>query len=312
MIRNEISRREFIKKGLQVGGVGLLASTLGCTGSLQDLFSNSAKEAILAANSSIYKVNMETGAVAMVADFMFYYGTTTTVFSLAIKDKNTVLALVLDNMATPTTSGLFSVNLDNGTIQTILNPMWYLATSIAIESDFSILIGETGNLHRLELAKLSDTTIATGLGAGAISGIAIENQYSAYVININTGELYWVNPSYYNTFFLIPITPAMSTPAKIAIDTTRNSLLISNNAGGGLAQIYRVNKSDYSRLSDLGNVAAGVHMSIALENNNSVLVGDKAPYNGLYRVDLDTGASSRVDNGTLTGFPIMDIAVRFI
>ncbi|MDH4128922.1 MAG: hypothetical protein OEV44_09230, partial [Spirochaetota bacterium] len=213
---------------------------------------------------------------------------------------------------TPTTSGLFSVNLDNGTIQTILNPMWYLATSIAIESDFSILIGETGNLHRLELAKLSDTTIATGLGAGAISGIAIENQYSAYVININTGELYWVNPSYYNTFFLIPITPAMSTPAKIAIDTTRNSLLISNNAGGGLAQIYRVNKSDYSRLSDLGNVAAGVHMSIALENNNSVLVGDKAPYNGLYRVDLDTGASSRVDNGTLTGFPIMDIAVRFI
>ncbi|GMT49837.1 MAG: hypothetical protein IEMM0008_1376 [bacterium] len=39
-----MNRRKFIKTGLQVGGAGLMAFTLGCQGSLFDPFDVSANE----------------------------------------------------------------------------------------------------------------------------------------------------------------------------------------------------------------------------------------------------------------------------
>ena len=56
-----MNRRKFIKTGLQVGGLGLMASTLECQGSLFDSFAQTATEAIVTGTGvgakQIFRVN---------------------------------------------------------------------------------------------------------------------------------------------------------------------------------------------------------------------------------------------------------------
>ena len=291
-----MNRRKFIKTGLQTGGVGLMVSTLGCQGSFFDAFESSAEEAIVAqsAGTNLYKVNLVTGATSVITSAF-----AANLNGVALKDQDT--ALVIDNTGNII---FYEVNLNTGNVKThTTNITTAIATSIGIENESSILVGDSvAILTRINLNTLANSVLVSTGGAGSIIGIAIESSSSALILDSSVPSLIRVN-------LLNGTSTTLASPAgnqKIAYAPSRNLALISNSAA---AQINRFDLSSNSSLSGIGPANSGP--GIALENSHSVLVADNS-LGGLYRVDLDTGVISRVDDNTLlNGVSLADIAVRF-
>ncbi len=293
-----MNRRKFIKTGLQVGGAGLMASTLGCQGSLFDAFDSSAEEALVAEDNGsfqLFNVNLSTGAVSTIAIFP------NQIFQVSLLDQNTAIAI--DNTT------VYSVNLNTNIYQPLLSSFTTLR-GLAIENQNSVLLGGmSGYFARMNLSTLAVSTFPT-LG-GWPHGTALENSSSALVMDRANDDLLRVNLST-GSFSTVYNFPTTNTYVNIAIDTGRNLALILSDTPT-TNQIVRVDLNTNTLLSQIGSTPDGVTQGIALENSTSVLVGNdtNAPGGGLYRVDLDTGATSRVDDGTLNGVIPRDIAVRF-
>ncbi len=297
-----MNRRKFIKTGLQLGGAGFIASTLGCQGSLFDSFDSSAEEAFLVSGSRLlYKVNLITGAASSITPVFPDF-----TFGLALRGKDT--ALVLTNLLG---GDLYSINLNstNSSFTSLISSFAPTNTaSIVLENQQSVLVGDNGNLTRLNLSTLTSSTIVSGLG-DVVTGLAMESSQSVLVqMGGTTGMgLLRVNLSSGTSNFLQNM--GASTFTKIAIVPDRNLVLIANSTT--TTQIKRLDLSTNTLLSDIGFVPSGAGLGIALENSHSALVGSNAAAGGLYRVDLDTGVTSRVDDGSLGSVSIVDIAVRF-
>ncbi len=298
-----MNRRKFIKTGLQVGGAGLMASTLGCQGSLFDAFGQTADEAIVieaVGSQCIYRVNLNTGATSVISDGVIFGGNQ--LGGIALLDEDTAL------VTTGTTTGgtLYKVDLNANTVQLLVSGFSPGNTSdcIAVENRNSVLIGASGTLYRMNLRTLTVTkTQAIGT---ALHGIALESESSALIIE-NNDSLHRVNLADFS-FSTLMATTTGNNGRDVAIALDRNLAMVVANAGG--IQIVRINLSSNTALSTLGALTNGAGKGIALENGSSTLVGDNTS-GGLYRVDLDTGVTSRVDDGTLNSILIRKIAVRF-
>ncbi len=294
-----MNRRKFIKTGLQAGGAGLMASTLGCQGSLFDAFDSSAEEAFLiSATRFLYKVNLVTGAASIITPVF-----TNQLLGLALRGQNT--ALVLDNVSP---GNLFSVNLKDNSVTTLASSVASInPASIALENQESAIVGDTGTLTRLNLSTLASSTIVSGL-VNSVAGLAMESSQSVLVqLGNGSGNLLRVKLSSGTSNLLRNIG---TTSSKITFASDRNLVLIANSDTVTPTQIRRLDLSTNTLLSDIGFLTNGAGPGIALENSHSVLVGSNTS-GGLYRVDLDTGVTSRVDDGSLGGVIIVDIAVRF-
>ncbi len=302
-----MNRRKFIKTGLQVGGAGLMASTRGCQGSLFDSFAQTATEAIVAetgATRQIFRVNLNTGVTSVVSDGVIFVNN---LQSIALLDEDT--ALVTTNL---TAGGLYKVNLKNNTVQLLVSGYSPGASSrgIALENRNSLLIGSNDDaIRRMDLRTLS--VINNQAISVSATAIALESESSALLLD--TGNtLYRLNLIDFSVNTLIsPLSGSLGR--SIALDLNRNIALIGQSDA---TQIERFDLSTNTQLStDIGSLPDGAGRGIALENSNSVLVGNNsipsATPGGLYRVDLDTGATSQVDDGTLDGVLIRAIAVRF-
>ncbi len=298
-----MNRRKFIKTGLQVSGAGLMASTLGCQGSLFDSFAQTATEAIVAqtgATRQIFRVNLNTGVTSVVSDGMIFGGN---LQSIALLDEDTAL------VTTGSTNGeLYKVNLKNNTVQFLVSGYspGFSSRGIALENRNSLLIGSNDDaIRRMDLRTLS--VINNQAISVSARAIALESESSALLLDDVLNNLYRINLIDFSVNTLIS-TLSGSGGRSIALDLNRNIALIGQTDGG--SPIERFDLSTNTQLSDLGSVTGGAGRGIALENSNSVLVGSNGP-NGLYRVDLDSGATSQVDDGTLSSVLIRAIAVRF-
>ncbi len=290
-----MDRRKFIKTSLQAGGAGLVASTLGCQGSLFDSFESPADEAIVAQSggTNLYKVNLVTGATSVITSAF-----AANLNGVALKDQDT--ALVIDNT---NNIQFYEVNLNSGNVKThTTNIGGAAASSIAIENESSILIGDSASvITRINLNTLATSIVPYG---GTVIGMALDTSNSALFVDTGAANLVKVNLTTGSSTSLVAF-PAGSQ--KIAYAPSRNLALISNNTA---VQIRRLDLSTNTFLSDIGPANSGP--GIALENSSSVLIGDNGG-GGLYRVDLDTGVTSRVDDNTLLNTTVLlaDIAVRF-
>lgn len=293
---NMLNRREFIKKSVQFGGGSLVFSMSACQGSWLDPFANPVDEVIVTERtaSGLYKMNLSSGKGELIYTFP------TQLYGVALYNSYTLLV-------TEDAAGgiLYKVDLRDNSVTTLLSA--FAAGNslyVVMENSNSAIIGDTlGNLYRIDLASLSVSTLASGLG-GSLSGIAIENSSSVLILDYTGGNLYRVSLS--DGSYGSPLNiGAATTFSHVAISTNRNIAYISNNVAN---QIKRVDLSSFSLLSDIAFSNAGE--AIALENNNFLLVGNTGG-TGLYRVNIDSGQSSRVDDGFLTGLTVLDLALRF-
>ncbi len=298
-----MNRRKFIKTGLQVGGAGIIVSTLGCQGSLFDSFAQTATEAIVAqsAGTNLYRVNLNTGVTSVINTL------TSNLNGIALLDQDTALV-------TSVLSGgeLYKVDLNTNAVQLLVSGYSPASgsLSVAVENRNSILIGSTtGTLRRMDIRTLTITR-TQNFGVAPLQGLASESETSALAI-ASSDILYRINLTNFSLSTLMALTPAATiNPTKVAFAPNRNIAYVAP-ATSGADQILRFDLSTNTQLSAIGSVPGGVSEAVALENSSSALVGNFSAPIGLYRVDLDTGATSRVDDGTLTGVSIRDIAVRF-
>ncbi len=297
-----MNRRKFIKTGFQVGGAGLMASTLGCQGSLFDSFAQSANEAIVTeagGTRRVFKVNLNNGAVSLIVNANVIGGTL--LQGLTLKDQDTALVT-----SDPLGGELYKINLNNNTVQLLTSGFvpGLVSNPIAMENSNSLLIGtNNGNINRMNLSTFAITK-TQNIAGNPLAGIAVENSSSAVVLD-NMRDLYRVNLSDFSSSTLI--APVTAGGRAVAINTVRNLAFIGHT---GTTQIERFDLSTNTPLTVFGAVPGGAGRGIAFENSNSVLVGENVPSGGLYRVNIDTGVTSRVDDGSIT-VNLKNIAVRF-
>jgi len=297
-----MDRRKFLKNSLQIGSAGLLSTLPYCQGSWTDPFETPANEAIMISTPGVmYRVNLSSGATTPISTI----GSGATAFL----DNNNVLFVT-----SSLTPSFYQINLNDnsfsllGTVTIPVGAGGDVGTVSLIGGNDVMLNGSytggaQGYLYRLNLTSMTGSVVLSLLAP--ISGHAIENDQTL-LAQLSSGNVYRFSLTDYSNTLLVN---AGASKFNVALAPGRNLLLIAH--GGGIAtQLKRVDLKTNTVLSDLGALPNGAGAGIALESNSSVLTGDTVS-GGLYRVNLDNGATSRVDDGTLTGVVLRNIAVRF-
>ncbi|GMT49409.1 MAG: hypothetical protein IEMM0008_0948 [bacterium] len=284
-----------------------MASTLGCQGSLFNSFAQPADEAIVAVQggTNLYRVNLSTGVVTTIA--------VPTIQSIALIGQDTILGVNFS----PAVLVVYLIDLIGGgvrTLGTLTIPSFFTFDTIAVVDRDNVLIsgstssGSDAYIYRLNLPTFTGSVVKTwiGLGGGA-THIALENDQSA-IVQLFGGNVYRLNLNDYSDTLLLTIP---TNTRHLALVPNRNLALVVHQSGTS-TPITRIDLNTNTPLSPLGTFADGAGEGIALENSQSVLVGNNnAAAGGLYRVDLDSGVTRRVDDGTFSTLLITDIAVRF-